>query len=85
MVLAQAGDTDEQANEIRDAILDGDVAAMLELAASPERRTMSPQTLTLLGDALYNEGRIEEGDNLLLVSFGAGLTWGASVLTWGGA
>ncbi len=30
-------------------------------------------------------GRIHDGDNLLLVSFGAGLTWAASVLTWGGA
>ncbi|HEX7022912.1 MAG TPA: beta-ketoacyl-ACP synthase III [Trueperaceae bacterium] len=29
-------------------------------------------------------GRIREGDNVLLVSFGAGLTWAASVLTWGG-
>ena len=27
--------------------------------------------------------RIKQGDNLLLVSFGAGLTWAASVLTWG--
>lgn len=32
-----------------------------------------------------DEGRVEAGDHLLLVSFGAGLTWGASVLTWGGA
>lgn len=29
-------------------------------------------------------GRVQEGDNLLLVSFGAGLTWAACVLTWGG-
>ncbi|HET9026998.1 MAG TPA: beta-ketoacyl-ACP synthase III [Trueperaceae bacterium] len=28
-------------------------------------------------------GQIAAGDNLLLVSFGAGLTWAASVLTWG--
>ena len=28
-------------------------------------------------------GRIAPGDNLLLVSFGAGLTWAAGVLTWG--
>lgn len=32
-----------------------------------------------------DEGRVKAGDHLLLVSFGAGLTWGASVLTWGGA
>jgi 3-oxoacyl-[acyl-carrier-protein] synthase-3 len=31
-----------------------------------------------------DRGRIETGDNLLLVTFGGGLTWGASVLTWGG-
>ncbi len=28
-------------------------------------------------------GRIAPGDNLLIVSFGGGLTWAASVLTWG--
>jgi 3-oxoacyl-[acyl-carrier-protein] synthase III len=30
-------------------------------------------------------GRIHDGDNLLLVSFGGGLTWAAGVMTWGGA
>lgn len=29
-------------------------------------------------------GRVQDGDNLLLVSFGAGLTWAATVITWGG-
>jgi len=28
-------------------------------------------------------GRVAPGDHLLLVSFGAGLTWAAAVLTWG--
>ena len=28
-------------------------------------------------------GRVAPGDNLLFVSFGGGLSWGASVLTWG--
>lgn len=28
------------------------------------------------------EGRIKEGDRLVLVGFGGGLTWGASVLVW---
>ncbi|MBB6100093.1 3-oxoacyl-[acyl-carrier-protein] synthase-3 [Deinobacterium chartae] len=37
-----------------------------------------------LQDAL-DDGRIQDGDHLLLVSFGAGLTWAATVLTWGGA
>ncbi len=31
-----------------------------------------------------DSGRVQEGDNLLFVSFGAGLTWSASVMTWGG-
>jgi len=30
-----------------------------------------------------DEGRIAPGDHLLLVSFGAGLTWASGVLTWG--
>lgn len=30
-----------------------------------------------------DQGRVHPGDHLLLVSFGAGLTWAASVLTWG--
>ncbi len=30
-----------------------------------------------------DEGRVAPGDNLLVVSFGAGLTWAASVITWG--
>lgn len=29
-----------------------------------------------------DSGRIETGDNLLLVTFGAGLTWASSVITW---
>jgi len=28
------------------------------------------------------EGRVREGDCLVLVGFGGGLTWGASVLIW---
>ncbi|MFO7545413.1 MAG: beta-ketoacyl-ACP synthase III [Trueperaceae bacterium] len=32
-----------------------------------------------------DQGRVHAGDHLLLVSFGAGLTWAASVLTWGPA
>ena len=31
-----------------------------------------------------DENRIQDGDNLLFVSFGAGLTWSASVMTWKG-
>jgi len=35
-----------------------------------------------LAEAL-DAGKINKGDNLLFVSFGAGLTWAATVLTWG--
>jgi len=31
-----------------------------------------------------DSGRIQDGDHLLFVSFGAGLTWAAAVLTWYG-
>ena len=30
-----------------------------------------------------SDGRIKDGDNVLFASFGAGLTWGASVVRWG--
>ncbi len=30
-----------------------------------------------------NENRVKIGDNLVLVGFGAGLTWGAAVVKWG--
>ncbi|WP_330375743.1 3-oxoacyl-[acyl-carrier-protein] synthase III C-terminal domain-containing protein [Peptoclostridium acidaminophilum] len=35
--------------------------------------------------ALYEaqkSGKIKKGDNVLMVGFGAGLTWGAVVLKW---
>lgn len=31
-----------------------------------------------------DEGRVQDGDHLLFVAFGAGLSWAACVLTWGG-
>ncbi|MDR2539409.1 MAG: ketoacyl-ACP synthase III [Chlamydiales bacterium] len=34
-------------------------------------------------DELLREKKLEKGDNLLLVAFGAGLTWGATILTYG--
>jgi len=32
-----------------------------------------------------DEGRIHDGDALLLVTFGGGLSWAACVLVWGGS
>jgi 3-oxoacyl-[acyl-carrier-protein] synthase-3 len=34
-------------------------------------------------DEAVQQGRVKEGDNLLLLGFGAGLTWGGLVLNWG--
>ena len=30
----------------------------------------------------YNEGKIKPGDNVILVAFGGGLTWGATLIKW---
>lgn len=43
----------------------------------------STASIPLALRAALDAGRVAAGDNLLLVSFGAGLTWAASVLTWG--
>jgi 3-oxoacyl-[acyl-carrier-protein] synthase-3 len=31
----------------------------------------------------FNKGLLHAGDNVVFVGFGAGLTWGAAVVTWG--
>jgi 3-oxoacyl-[acyl-carrier-protein] synthase-3 len=43
---------------------------------------MSSATIPVLLDEINREGRIKEGDRLVLSGFGAGLTYGASVLVW---
>ncbi len=35
-------------------------------------------------DELMEAGRVKEGNDILLVAFGGGLTWGATLLTYGG-
>lgn len=40
-------------------------------------------TIPIALDEALQQGRIRTGDLLLFVAFGAGLTWGASVLEWG--
>jgi 3-oxoacyl-[acyl-carrier-protein] synthase-3 len=42
----------------------------------------SSGSIPLALDEAYRNGRIRKGDNVLLVSFGAGLTWGAAILRW---
>ncbi|MTI79841.1 MAG: ketoacyl-ACP synthase III [Firmicutes bacterium] len=42
----------------------------------------SAASVPLALDEAYKQGRIKSGDNLLLLGFGAGLTWGAAVIKW---
>ncbi|HEY8486863.1 MAG TPA: beta-ketoacyl-ACP synthase III [Limnochordales bacterium] len=44
----------------------------------------SAGSIGLALDEAVRDGRIREGQRLLMVAFGGGLTWGASVLRWGG-
>jgi 3-oxoacyl-[acyl-carrier-protein] synthase-3 len=42
----------------------------------------SSASIPIALDEAHREGLLEEGDYVLLVTFGAGLTWGASVVKW---
>lgn len=43
---------------------------------------MSSASIPVALDESVQAGRVKEGDNLVLVGFGGGLTWGAALLTW---
>lgn len=43
---------------------------------------MSSASIPVALDEAVQAGRVKEGDNLVLVGFGGGLTWGAALLTW---
>lgn len=43
---------------------------------------MSSASIPVALDQAYREGKIKKGDNIVLVGFGGGLTWGASVVRW---
>ena len=43
---------------------------------------MSSAAIPVLLDELNRAGRLQKGMKLVLSGFGAGLTWGACVLTW---
>ncbi len=49
-----------------------------------EYGNVSTASIPLALKHALDNGRIQAGDKLLLVAFGAGLTWASSVLTWGG-
>ncbi|MFH1629629.1 MAG: beta-ketoacyl-ACP synthase III [Pseudomonadota bacterium] len=42
----------------------------------------SSASIPIALDEANREGLLSKGDNVLLVSFGAGLTWGASIVRW---
>jgi 3-oxoacyl-[acyl-carrier-protein] synthase-3 len=42
----------------------------------------SSASIPIAMDEAFRNGRMKEGDHVLLVSFGAGLTWGATLLRW---
>lgn len=46
---------------------------------------MSSASIPVALHEAIEEGRVSEGDTLVLCGFGGGLTWGATVLNWGGA
>lgn len=43
---------------------------------------MSSASIPVALDEALAEGRIQEGNNLLLVGFGGGLTWAATIIKW---
>jgi len=43
---------------------------------------MSSATVPVALDEAQEQGRLKHGDNVLLVAFGAGFTWGSAVLRW---
>lgn len=46
------------------------------------RGNTSAASIPILLDEMNREGLLEKGDLLVLAGFGAGLTWGATLLTW---
>ena len=43
---------------------------------------ISAGSVPILLDYVNQRGMLHKGDKIVLAGFGAGLTWGASVLTW---
>jgi len=48
-----------------------------------ETGNTSSASLPIALDQAVRQGRLREGDRLLLAAFGGGLTWGAALLRWG--
>ena len=65
-------------------------AAVKRLGISPDKviinldkyGNMSAASIPVALDESFKEGRITDGDTIVMVGFGTGLTWGACVLRW---
>jgi len=44
---------------------------------------MSAASVPVAMDEANKKGLLKDGENILLVGFGAGLTWGSAIVTWG--
>ena len=44
---------------------------------------MSSASIPVSLEAMYRDGKIKSGDKIVLVGFGAGLTYGAILIEWG--
>ena len=91
-VLAAAGMTTEHVDMViphqaNTRIID---SAVKRLGLAPEKLyqnlhkygNTSAASIPIALDECVQEGRIEKGDTVVTVGFGAGLTWGAGVMKW---
>ncbi len=89
--LSQAGISDDRISwliphQANTRIIDA-IATSLQIPLTKVYKTLhkygntSASSMAIAFDELTQESRIEPGEHLLLVAFGAGLTWGAAVLT----
>ena len=47
-----------------------------------QRGNTSAASVAVALDEVVRSGKIQRGDKILIIAFGAGLTWGATVLEW---
>jgi len=73
-----------QANRrIIDAVADRLGATAEQLFVNLDRYgNTSAASVAIALDEAVGSGRLERGDLILIVAFGAGLTWGAAIIEW---
>ncbi|HEB12548.1 MAG TPA: ketoacyl-ACP synthase III [Actinobacteria bacterium] len=69
------------------------IEAAIERLGLPEEKVVvniaeygntSAASIPLALEDIYSNGQLKRGDVIVLAAFGAGLTWGANVIRWGG-